>query len=178
MRAQGMFNPARRVFIDETSTNTAMVRLRGRSPRGERLVDYAPHGAWKTITFVGGLRQCGMTVPFVIEGAMNCAMGLCQATPRPDAGARRQGDHGQSASAQVAGVAEAIEAAGATLVYLPKYSPDLNRIELAFSKLKAHLRKAAEHTIPRLLRRIGRVVTDFRAQECRTFFRHAGYDRT
>jgi transposase len=59
------------------------------------------------------------------------------------------------------------------LIYLPKYSPDLNPIELALSKLKAHLRKAAEHTIPRLLRRIGRVVTDFRPQECRNFFRHA-----
>src|SRR5579863_4813400 len=71
MREQGMFDPARLVFIDETSTNTAMVRLRGRAPRGERLVDYAPHGAWKTITFVGGLRRRGMTAPFVIEGAMN-----------------------------------------------------------------------------------------------------------
>jgi transposase len=63
-------------------------------------------------------------------------------------------------------------------VYLTKYSPDLNPIELAFGKLKAHLRKAAEHTIPRLLRRIGRVVTDFSPQECRNFFRHAGYVRT
>ena len=128
MRDQGMFDPARLVFIDETSTNTAMVRLRGRAPRGERLVDYAPHGAWKTVTFVGGLRQRGMTAPFVIEGAMN--------------------------------------------------GPMFNPIELAFSKLKAHLRKAAEHTIPRLLRRIGRVVTDFSPQECRNFFRHAGYVRT
>jgi transposase len=79
---------------------------------------------------------------------------------------------------KVAGVAEAIEAAGARLIYLPKYSPDLNPIELAFSKLKAHLRKAAEHTIPRLLRRIGRTVTDFSAQESRNFFPHAGYGRT
>ena len=79
---------------------------------------------------------------------------------------------------KVVGVAQAIEAAGATLIYLPKYSPDLNPIELAFSKLKAHLRKAAEHTIPRLLRRIGRVVADFSPQECRNFFRHAGYVRT
>ena len=79
---------------------------------------------------------------------------------------------------KVAGIAEAIEAAGATLIYLPKYSPDLNPIELAFSKLKAHLRKAAEHTILRLLRRIGRVVSDFSPQECRNFFRHAGYART
>lgn len=79
---------------------------------------------------------------------------------------------------KVAGVAEAIEAVGATLLYLPPYSPDLNPIELAFSKLKAHLRKAAERTIPRLLRRIGRIATSFRAQECRNFFRHAGYVRT
>ena len=60
-----MFDPARLVFIDETCTNTAMVRLRGRAPRGERLVGYAPHGHWKTITFVGGLRQRGMTAPVV-----------------------------------------------------------------------------------------------------------------
>ena len=76
MREQGMFDPARLGFIDETCTNTAMVRLRGRALRGERLVDYAPHGAWKTISFVGGLRQRGMTAPFVIEGAMNGPMFL------------------------------------------------------------------------------------------------------
>ena len=75
MREQGMFDPARLVFIDETCTNTAMVRLRGRARRGERLVDYAAHGAWKT-TFVGALRQRGMTAPFVIEGAMNGPMFL------------------------------------------------------------------------------------------------------
>jgi transposase len=79
---------------------------------------------------------------------------------------------------KVAGVEQAIEAAGATLLYLPPYSPDLNPIEPAFSKVKAHLRKAAEHTVPRLLRRIGRIVTDFSPQECRNFFRHAGYVRT
>ena len=75
-------------------------------------------------------------------------------------------------------VAGAIEAASATLIYLPKYLPDLNPIEMAFSKLKAHLRKAAEQTIPRLVRKIGRVVADFSPQECRNFFRHAGYVRT
>lgn len=76
MREQGMFDPARLVFIDETCTNTAMVRLRGRARRGERLVDYAPHGHWKTITFVAGLRNRGMTAPFVLEGAMNGPMFL------------------------------------------------------------------------------------------------------
>lgn len=175
-----MFNPARLVFIDETSTNTAMVRLRGRAPRGERLVDYAPHGAWKTITFVGGLRHRGMTAPFVLEGAMNGPMFLAYVTqclvPTLKRGEIVLMDN--LPVHKVAGIAQAIEGVGATLIYLPKYSPDLNPIELAFSKLKAHLRKAAEHTIPRLVRRIGRVVTDFSPQECRNFFRHAGYVRT
>jgi hypothetical protein len=76
MREQGLFDPAWLVFIDETCTNTAMVRLRGRAPRGERLVGYAPHGHWKTITFVGGLRQRAMTAPFVLEGALNGPMFL------------------------------------------------------------------------------------------------------
>src|SRR5215471_6424611 len=180
MREQGMFDPARLVFIDETCTNTAMVRLRGRARRGERLVDYAPHGAWKTVTFVGALRQRGMTAPFVIEGAMNGPMFLAYVrqclVPTLKRGETVLMDN--LPVHKVAGVAEAIQAAGAMLIYLPKYSPDLNPIELAFSKLKAHLRKAAAHTIPRLLRRIGRVVTDFSAQECRNFFRHAGYVRT
>src|SRR5215471_9893149 len=71
MREQGMFDPARLVFIDETWTNSAMVRVCGRGPIGERLVDYAPHGHWKIITFVGGLRLRGVTAPFILEGAMN-----------------------------------------------------------------------------------------------------------
>jgi len=79
---------------------------------------------------------------------------------------------------KVPGVREAIEAAGATLLYLPPYSPDLNPIEQAFSKLKAHLHKAAEHTVPCLLRRIGRLLASFSPQECRNFLHHAGYVRT
>jgi transposase len=137
-------------------------------------------GAPKTVTFVGGLRQRGMTALFVIEGAMNGPMFLAYVkqclVPTLKRGEIVLMDN--LPVHKVAGVAEAIEAAGAMLIYLPKYSPDLNPIELAFSKLKAHLRKAAEHTIPRLLRRIGRVVTDFSPQECRNFFRHAGYVRT
>jgi len=121
-----------------------------------------------------------MTAPFVIEGAMNGPMFLAYVrqclVPTLKCGETVLMDN--LPVHKVAGVAEAIQAAGAMLIYLPKYSPDLNPIELAFSKLKAHLRKAAEHTIPRLLRRIGRVVTDFSAQECRNFFRHAGYVRT
>ena len=121
-----------------------------------------------------------MTAPFVIEGAMNGPMFLTY-VKQCLVPTLRRGEivlMDNLPVHKVTGVAEAIEAAGAKLIYLPKYSPDLNPIELAFSKLKAHLRKAAERTIPRLLRRIGRIVTGFTAQECRNFFRHAGYVRT
>jgi transposase len=175
-----MFDPARLVFIDETSTNTSMVRLRGRCPRGERLIGYAPHGHWKTITFVAGLRHRRMVAPFALEGAMNGPMflayvqqGLVPALKRGDVVVMDN-----LPVHKVAGVEEAIEAADATLLYLPKYSPDLNPIELAFSKLKAHLRTAAERTITQLRRRIGRIINSFTAKECRNFFRHAGYGQT
>jgi transposase len=180
MREQGMFDLARLVFVDETWTNTSMVRLRGRCARGERLIGYAPHGPWKTLTFVAGLRHRAMVAPFVFEGAMNGPMflayvkvGLVPTLKRGDVVVMDN-----LPAHKVVGVEQAIEAAGATLLYLPPYSPDLNPIEPAFSKVKAHLRKAAEHTIPRLLRRIGRIVTDFSPRECRNFFRHAGYVRT
>ncbi len=175
-----MFDPARLVFIDETCTNTSMVRLRGRCPRGERLIDYAPHGHWKTMTFVAGLRHRGMVAPFALEGAMNGPMFLAY-VQQGLAPTLRRGDlvvMDNLPVHKVAGVSEAIEAAGATLLYLPKYSPDLNPIELAFSKLKAHQRKAAERTIQCLRRRIGRIVNSFSPKECRNFFRHAGYVRT
>ena len=180
MREQCMFDPARLVFIDETWTNSAMVRLYGRGPIGERLVDYAPHGHWKIITFVGGLRLCGMTAPFVLEGAMNGPLFLAY-VKQCLVPTLKRGDivvMDNLPVHKVAGVREAIEAAGATLLYLPPYSPDLNPIEMAFSKLKAHLRKAAEHTVAGLLRRIGRVVKTFTPQECRNFLRHAGYVHT
>src|SRR3984893_8116052 len=180
MREQGMFDPARLVFIDETWTQNAMVRLRGRSPIGERLVEHAPHGHWKIITFVGGLRLRGMTAPFVLEGAMNGPLFLAYVkqclVPTLKRGEIVMMDN--LPVHKVAGVREAIEAVGATLIYLPSYSPDLNPIEMAFSKLKAHLRKAAERTIAGLLRRIGRVAKAFTPQECRNFFRHAGYVQT
>src|SRR5882757_3871163 len=180
MREQSMFDPARLVFIDETCTSTAMVRLRGRSPRGERLIGYAPHGHWKTITFVAGLRLRKMSAPFVLEGAMNGPMFLAYVKQCLAPTLKRDDTviMDNLPVHKVTGVEKALEAAGATLIYLPKYSPDLNPIELAFSKLKAHLRKAAEQTNPRLVRKIGRVVADFSPQECRNFFRHAGYVRT
>jgi len=162
-----MFDPARLVFIDETWTSTSMVRLRGRCPRGERLIGYAPHGHWKTLTFVAGLRHRAMIAPFVLEGAMNGPMFLAY-VKQGLVPTLKRGDiviMDNLPVHKVAGVEQAIEAAGATLLYLPPYSPDLNPIEPAFSKVKAHLRKAAEQTIPRLVRKIGRVVADFGPQE-------------
>ena len=180
MREQGMFDPARLVFIDETSTNTAMVRLRGRCPRGIRLTDHVPHGHWKTITFIAGLRRRAMVAPFVLDGPMN-ATSFMAYLKQCLAPTLKRGDIVMMDSLpvhKVAGVREVIEAAGARLRYLPKYSPDLNPIEQAFSKLKAHLRKAAERTIPRLSRRIGALTAKFSTQECANYFRHAGYAST
>ena len=156
MREQGLFDPARLVFIDETSANTKMVRLYGRCARGERLVDLEPHGHWKTITFVAALRQNGMTAPCTIDGAMNGGRFLTY-VERCLAPTLKRNDIvmlDNLPAHKAAGVREAIEARGATLRYLPKYSPDLNPIEMSFSRMKAGLRKAGERTIPRLRRRI------------------------
>ena len=152
-----MFDPAKLVFIDETCTSTDMVRQRGRSQRGERLIGYAPEGHRKTITFVAGLRQSGMTAPGVIDGAMNGPMfvGYVEQILVPTLKRGHIVIMDNLSVHKVAGVREAIEAAGAHVLYLPPYSPDLNPIEMAFSKLKALLRKAAERIIPGLIRLIG-----------------------
>src|SRR5262247_3817257 len=178
MREQGMFDPARLVFIDETSANTKMVRLYGRCPRGERLVSHVPQGHWKTITFVAALRRHGMTAPQTIDGSMTGKKFLAYVEQCLAPTLKRKDivmiDNLPAHKA--AGVREAIEARGATLRYLPKYSPDLNPIEMSFSKLKARLRKATERTIPRLRRRIGVFARTLTARESCNYFRHAGYE--
>lgn len=175
-----MLDPARLVFIDETATSTNMVRLRGRCPRGERLVGSVPHGHWKTITLVAGLRHDKIVAPFVIDGPMNGATFLtyveqCLA-PTLDRGDVVVMDN--LSAHKVAGVTEAIGAVHATAFYLPAYSPDLNPIEQVFSKIKALLRKAAERTVPGLWRRIRLLLRTISEQECANFFRHAGYAST
>ncbi|MGA7787164.1 MAG: IS630 family transposase [Xanthobacteraceae bacterium] len=177
MREQGMFDPARLVFIDETSTSTNMVRLRGRCRRGERLIGRVPQGHWKTITFVAGLRHDKMVAPFVVDGPMTRAIFLAYLEQCLRPTLKRCDivivDNLPAHKGIV--VDRTIEAARARLLYLPKYSPDLNPIEQAFSKLKALLRKAAEQTIPRLCRRIGTLPAAFSARECKNYFAHAGY---
>lgn len=177
MQEQGMFDPARLVFVDETAANTKMVRLCGRCARGERLVGRVPQGHWKTITLVAALRRRGMRAARSIDGAMTGKTFLTY-VQRDLAPTLQRGDIvviDNLPAHKAAGVREAIEARGATLRYLPKYSPDLNPIELSFSKLKANLRKAAERTIPRLRRRIGRFAATLTAREASSYFRHAGY---
>ncbi len=152
IRKQGLLDPARLVFIDETATSTSLVRLRGRCPRGERLVGSVPHGHWKTITLVVGLRHDGMVAPFVIDGPMNGTIFLAYVEQclAPTLDRRDVVIMDNLPAHKVAGVTDAIEAVGATAFYLPPYSPDLNPIEQVFSKLKALLRKAAERTVPKL----------------------------
>ena len=172
-----MLDPARLVFIDETAATTKMVRLRGRCPRGARLIGHAPHGHWKTITFVAGLRNDGMVAPFVVDGPMNGSTFVCYIKQclAPTLDRRDVVIMDNLAAHKVAGVRDAIEAVVATLCYLPQYSPDFNPIEQSFSKLKAHLREAAERTVAGLCRRIGAIVPSFTAPECTNYFEHAGY---
>jgi transposase len=177
MREQGLFDPARLVFIDETAANTKMVRLYGRCTRGERVVDHVPQGHWKTITFVAALRRHGMTASRTIDGAMTGKRFLAyvEGCLAPTLKRNDIVMIDNLPAHKAAGVREAIEARGATLRFLPKYSPDLNPIEMPFSQMKAYLRKAGERTVPRLRRRIGSFARNLTAREATNYFRHAGY---
>jgi transposase len=170
-------DPDRLVFIDETGTSTKMARLRGRAPRGERLVGKIPHGHWKTTTFVAALRSTALTAPCVIDGPMN-GNGFLAYVEQVLAPTLKPGDVvvlDNLSAHKVPGIREAIEAAGAKLLYLPPYSPDFNPIEQLFAKLKALLRKAAERSLEGLWNRIARLLDAFQPDECANYFRNAGY---
>ena len=171
-------DPARLVFIDETGASTKMARTRGRAPRGERLRAGVPHGHWKTTTFIGALRLEGMTAPMVLDGPMTAAWFLAY-TEQVLAPTLAAGDvvildnlpaHKGSA------IRQAVESTGASLLFLPPYSPDFNPIENAFSKLKALLRKAAARTVEDLWRAIRDAIDAITPTECANFFAAAGYD--
>lgn len=165
------------MFLDESGVNTKMARLRGRCRRGDRLVAAIPHGHWKTLTFIAGLRHDRIDAPMVIDGAMDGPAFLTYLhaflVPTLTPGDIVVMDN--LPAHKVAGVRQAIEAASAELWYLPPYSPDLNPIELMFSKLKALLRAAAERSIDDLWRRIGKLLDRFTPQECSNYFAAAGY---
>ena len=171
--------PAKPVFVDETWAKTNMTRAHGYAPKGERLVDAAPHGHWHTTTFVGGLTTRGLVAPMVVDGAVNGAVfrAYVEQVLVPEL---RRGDvvvMDNLGSHTVAGVRAAIERAGCRLLFLPPYSPDLNPIERAFAKLKGLLRAAAERTVDGLWSAIGRLLDRFTRRECRNDFRHCGYHR-
>ena len=172
--------PDRLVFIDETWAKTNMTRPRGRSLRGTRLVAAVPHGHWKTTTFLAGLRTSGLTAPLVVDGAVNGDIFLAyvrqQLAPTLQPGDVVIMDN--LSSHKRAGVREAIEAAGATLLFLPPYSPDLNPIEQAFAKFKWLLKSAAQRTVESLWKTCGQLLERFTETECRNYIQHCGYRYT
>ena len=173
-------DPARFVFLDETGASTNMVRRYGRCARGERLVDATPWGHWKTTTFVAGLRAGGIIAPLVLDGPMTGAWFRAY-VEQMLAPALSPGDvvvMDNLAAHKVAGVREAIQAVGASVLYLPPYSPDLNPIEQLFAKLKAMLRSAAARSKDALWTTIGQALDAFPEHECRNYLAHCGYELT
>jgi transposase len=172
-----MLDPARLVFIDETAVSTNLVRLWGRAPKGARVIGSVPLGRWETITFVAALRHNKMTAPMVIEGAMTADMFLAYVEQCLIPTLRRNDivvmDNCRVHMAPAIRVA--VEKARATLRYLPKYSPDLNPIEMPYSKFKVFLRKVAARTVPGLTRAIRSFIPQLAPHECANYFRHAGY---
>jgi transposase len=170
-------NPDQLVFLDETWCSTNMARRFGRAPRGQKAVAAVPHGHWKTSTFVAGLRTEGVVAPMVFDGAMGGAI-FRHYVDTQLGPTLRPGDVGvmdNLAAHKVAGVRNAIEARGATLLYLPAYSPDLNPIELLFSKLKRLLRSAAARTVDALWNILGTCLERFPPSACRAYIRRSGY---
>jgi transposase len=176
-REQGMLSSRRLVFIDEIAANTKMMRLSDRYSRGERLVGRVPHGHRKTITFVAALRRNGMTAPFVVDGSMTgkTFLAFVQQCLVPTLKRKDIVIMDKPPTQKAPARQEVIEAADATLRYLPQFLPDLNPIEMSFSKLEAFLRKLAERTVSRLCRWIGSFARTLSARETRNYFRHAGY---
>ena len=176
-REQPRLDPKKLVFIDETGTSTNMTRPRGRCRRGRRLVAKVPHGHWKTTTFVAGLRQDGMTAPFVVDAPMDGEIFLayleCCVVPTLTPGDIVAMDN--LPAHKVAGVRETIEATGARLRLLPPYSPDLNPIEQVFVKLKTLLRKLDPRSVDATWRAIGQLLDAFTAAECANYFANGGY---
>lgn len=154
-----------------------MVRRYGWGTRGERLVDAAPHGHWRTTTFVAGLRHDGIIAPLVLDGPMT-GRAFRAYVEQFLAPALSPGDvvvMDNLAAHKVEGIREAITAAGASILYLPPYSPDLNPIEQVFAKLKALLRQAAARTREALWTTIGQLLQAFSPAECRNYLVNSGY---
>ena len=154
-----------------------MTPLYGRAPIGKRVMDFVPHGHWKTTTFLAALRHDGLTAPMVIDGAINGELFLAY-VKQVLLPTLKEGDivvMDNLGSHKVSGVEEAIHSVGARVLYLPPYSPDLNPIEMVFSKLKTLLRKAKLRSVTDLWNKLGELCDFFSPQECHNYFNHAGY---
>jgi transposase len=168
------------VFLDETWTKTNMTRLYGRGPRGERVIGRVPHGHWQTTTFLAGLRHDRIVAPLVLDGPIDGATFRAWIeqflAPTLDVGdivvADNLGSH------KVAGVREAIDARGASMLFLPSYSPDLNPIEQLFAKLKALIRRLAPRSREALFEAIGYAINQVSPAECANYLAHAGYGQS
>jgi len=173
MRAQ----PERLVFIDETAVKTNLTRLRGRALRGQRLEMNAPFGAWGSQTFIAGLTHNSLIAPWVIKGAMDgnafAAYIRNVLVPELESGTAVICDN--LATHENAEAAAALRAQGCWFLYLPPYSPDLNPIEMAFAKLKAHLRRIGARTFDQMFDAIAEICDLFTAEECWNYFCEAGY---
>jgi len=174
---QGRVDPRRLVFIDETWAKTNMAPLRGWGPRGQRLIAKAPHGRWRTLTFLAALRHNRIDAPCVIDGPINGDRFIAYVeqfliptlAPGDIVIMDNLGSHKRQA------VRSAIRAAGAKLFFLPPYSPDLNPIEQVFAKLKALLRKAQERSVEATWKRIGALLGEFSSSECANYLTNSGY---
>lgn len=170
-------DPARLVFVDETGASTKMARTRGRSLKGTRCVAAVPHGHWKTITFVGGLTLSGMIAPLMLDNAMDGAafVAWVEQMLAPELSPGKIVIMDNLPAHKLDAVRQAIEARGAELRYLPPYSPDLNPIEMAYSKFKALLKKAAARTIADLQTAIADALPQLSPSDCCGYFTEAGY---
>jgi transposase len=167
----------RLVFIDESSAKTNMTRLRGRVRGGQRLHDHAPGGHWRTLTMLGSIRLDGVTSCLVIEGATDGDV-FREYIRQVLSPTLRRGDIvicDNLAAHRDAEAEKLIQARGAELRFLPAYSPDLNPIEMMWSKVKAYLRQARARTDPDLLAAIGEALQTISPSDAQGFFRHAGY---
>ena len=167
------------MFVDETWAKTNMTRTHGRARRGQRLVAAVPQARRTTTTFLAGLRRDGLTAPCVFDGPINGGLFLAW-VEQFLVPTLRSGDIvvlDNLGSHKGGAVRRAIRAAGAHLLFLPPYSPDLNPIEMVFAKLKTLLRKADERSLTAVWHRIGALLTQFTPNECANYISHAGYDR-
>lgn len=170
-------DPNRFVFLDETWVKTNMTRLYGRCPVGQRLIEYVPHGHWKTTTFLSALRADGLFAPLVVDGALNGAIFLAWVKQQL-APSLRSGDivvMDNLAAHKVEGVRQALEAVGASVLYLPPYSPDFNPIEMVFAKIKGEIRQRQPRTKELCDQLCGECLEWFSSAECCNYLRHAGY---